>query len=217
MPYVIVLPQSVAGVYATWNECLAVLEGVKGERRCMEVSSWKEGENILAGRGVRLDPGLYAFTDGNALGGVGLVLVEMHTDDNLEILLEVPTDVFAVLSELELEVGETVDGGLLRTKNILSEMAALYLAVASLRVGAAATVVHDYVGVSDWIEGKAKQANDPLLRWVIARTKDLIAEKALVLRFRHQKSHRSDWAGRHDYARLNRQADDLATQGTPSP
>jgi hypothetical protein len=66
MPYVIVLPESVAGVYATWDECLSLLDGLKGDRRCMEVTSWKEGEDILAGVGVCLELGLHAFTDGNA-------------------------------------------------------------------------------------------------------------------------------------------------------
>jgi ribonuclease HI len=137
----------------------------------------------------------------------------MHKDDDLEILEQLSTNVYEVLDDLELEEGETIKAGLSRTKNILSEMTALYLAVAKIRGSSAVTVVHDYVGVSDWIEGRSKRARDPLLRWVIERTKDLIAERDLTLTFRHQKGHRSDWAGRHDYARLNRLADDLATRG----
>jgi len=215
MPYVIVLPASVANVYATWDECLEVLDGLKGERRCMEVSSWKEGEDILSGKGVRLEPGLYAFTDGNELGGVGLVLVRMRDGDELETLKDLSTNVHEVLGGLELETGETVDAGLSRTKNILSEMTAFYLAVTELPTRSTVMVVHDYMGIADWIEGRSKRAKDSLLRWVIERTKDLIAEKELTLTFRHQKGHRSDWAGRHDYARLNRQADDLAKRGTP--
>lgn len=217
MPYVIVLPESVAGVYTTWDECLTLLEGLKGERRCMEVSSWREGEEILAGKGVRLEPGLHAFTDGNAVGGIGLVLAEVNEGGDLEILEQLATNVFEVLGDLELEVGETVRAGLVRTKNILSEVTALYLAASKLQSDSAVTIVHDYVGVSDWIEGQSKRARDPLLRWVIEKTKDLIAQRKLTLTFRHQKGHRSDWAGRHDYARLNRLADDLATRGTPAP
>jgi hypothetical protein len=109
MPYVIMLPESVAGVYETWDECLELLDGLKGERRCMEVASWEEGDATLAGEGVRLEPGFYAFTDGNALGGIGLVLVKMHDGDDLEIVEELPTNVHKVLSDLELETGETVE------------------------------------------------------------------------------------------------------------
>lgn len=213
MPYVIVLPESVAGVYATWDECLSLLDDLKGDRRCMEVTSWKEGEDILAGVGVRLELGLHAFTDGNALGGIGLVLAEMHKDDDLEIIEQLSTNVYDVLGDLELDEGETIKAGLSRTKNILAEMTALYLAVTRIRGNSAVTIVHDYVGVSDSIEGRSKRARDLLLRSVIGRTKDLIAEGDLTLTFRHQKGHRSDWAGRHDYARLNRLADELATRG----
>lgn len=215
MPYVIVLPACVAGVYATWNECLHLLDGLKGERRCMKVSSWKEGEDILAGKGVRLEPGLYAFTDGNALGGIGLILVRMREGDELETPEELSTNVYDVLRGLELEAGESVEAGLVRTRNILSEMTALYLAMTRLPKRSAVIVVHDYRGVAAWIEGRSKRAKDPLLRWVIERTKGLIAEKELTRTFRHQKRGRSDWAGRHDYARLNRRVDDLATKGTP--
>jgi hypothetical protein len=73
MPYLIMLPESVAGVYERRDECLELLDGLKGERRSMEVASWEEGRH-LGWEGVRLEPGgSYAFTDGNALGGIGLV------------------------------------------------------------------------------------------------------------------------------------------------
>jgi len=33
---------------------------------------------IVQGDGIRLEPGLFAFVDGNAMGGIGVVLVEQR-------------------------------------------------------------------------------------------------------------------------------------------
>ncbi len=51
-------------------------------RMSVKVSSREEGELLLAG-GIRLDPGLFVFTDAASIGGagIGVVLVDMPFTD----------------------------------------------------------------------------------------------------------------------------------------
>ena len=52
-----------------------VVSGVAGARY-QGVSSREVAEAMLRGDGLRLEPGAYAFVDGNAMGGIGVVLVQ---------------------------------------------------------------------------------------------------------------------------------------------
>jgi ribonuclease HI len=220
VPYVIAKPEVASGVYDSWDQCWAALNGTKGERRYMEVSSREEGEAILHAHGVVLKPGSYAFTDGNGLGGVGVVLVSMDGDDNEPVTVkEIPSsvaDVFRGSPIRGLESNESIAEALGRQQNILAEMAALFLALRELPEEAEVTIVHDYVGVRNWMEGLSKLPKDPALKAVVLACGDLREGKSLRLTFLHQPGHRSDWAGRHDLARFNRRADELATEGAKS-
>ena len=72
--YVITKPEELKNIYDTWDECEAVVDEVKGARY-QKAHSREEAEALLAGTGVVLSPGLHVFTDGNAMGGVGAVVV----------------------------------------------------------------------------------------------------------------------------------------------
>ena len=78
MPYVVLEPESSRRIYASWDACKAAIADMSGVQQ-MFVETVEEGEQMLAG-GIRLDPRLYAFTDGNARGGVGVVLVRGRED-----------------------------------------------------------------------------------------------------------------------------------------
>jgi ribonuclease HI len=223
VPYVIAKPEVARGIYDSWGQCWAALDGTKGERRYMKVSSREEGEEaILDGQGVVLKAGSYAFTDGNGLGGVGVVLVGMDDADSEPVTVnEIPTSVATVFRGSlipGLDSDESISVALARLKNILAELAALFLALRELPEQAKVTIVHDYVGVGNWMKGDSRPPRDPVLEAVIGACVNLCADKAMRLTFLYQPSHRSDWAGRHDLARFNRRADELATEGSsPDP
>jgi hypothetical protein len=217
MTYVIAQPEIARGVYDSWDACWAALDGNKGERSYMEVSSREEAEAILDGRGVVLEPGSYAFTDGNGQGGVGVVLVGVHEGDEKPVSVsEIATsvaEVFRASTIVDLDSDESIGVALARQKNILAEMAALYLALGEFPEGAESTIVHDFVGVGNWMDGLSKPPKDPALKALVAACLDLCERKKLVPTFLHQPGHRSDWAGRHDLARFNKRADELAREG----
>ena len=73
--YVVTAPASIRGIYETWDACRAAVSGMAGARY-QGVSSREVAEAMLSGDGLQLDPGVYAFVDGNAMGGIGVVLVE---------------------------------------------------------------------------------------------------------------------------------------------
>src|SRR5262249_58901728 len=73
--YVVTTPAAIRGIYETWNACRAAVSGVRGARY-QAVSSRAQAEALLSGEGLRLVPGRYAFVDGNAMRGVGVVLVD---------------------------------------------------------------------------------------------------------------------------------------------
>lgn len=133
MPYVIAKPEVARGIYDSWDQCWAALDGRKGERHYMEVSSREEDQAILDGHGVVLKAGSYAFDDGNGLGGVGVVLVGMDEDDSEPVTVnEIPTSVAAVFRGSVipgLDSDESISEALARQKNVLAEMAALFLAL----------------------------------------------------------------------------------------
>jgi hypothetical protein len=70
--YIVSEPHSTRGIYDTWSECQGAVSGVPGARY-QSVATREKAEAMLEGRGVVLPPGMYAFTDGNAKGGVGIV------------------------------------------------------------------------------------------------------------------------------------------------
>ena len=94
--------------------------------------------------------------------------------------------------------------------NILAELAALYHVFRTAKAGSEFTVVHDYVGVAEWMEGRWK-AKDPVVAAVIAACRALIERRRLRVGFRHQRGHQASWAGRDDFAHYNAEADALAT------
>src|SRR5260370_20811021 len=53
---------------------------------------------MLRGEGTALEPGLYAFVDGNHLGGVGVVLVERTAGGEPEILQALGLSLYPVFA-----------------------------------------------------------------------------------------------------------------------
>lgn len=220
MPYVISEPAAIRGCYETWTDCQEALAGVPGPRRYMRVESSEECEAVLGG-GVVLEPGLYTFTDGNGFGGVGVAIIRMADRDGAEpeVVKKIATSSARVLEQLPLELPPThTVAETMRLRNGLAEMAALYVALQELPRGSISTVVHDYRGVEAFVHTAGKwRPKNPTMRTVVKAAQHLVQEKALRLDFRHQRSHRSDWAGRHDYVYFNRLADSLARQGAGPP
>lgn len=217
MRYVVVKPEVAKGIYASWDECWAALHGTKGERRYMKVSSTAEAEAILSGQGVVLPSGEYAFTDGNAAGGVGVVLVRMSEEAaDPEVISEISTSVHRALLESRLaglSSEEAISDALEAHRNVLAELVALYVAIDQASHRCEVKVVHDFVGFRDWMTNVVKAPREGPLRVLVeecARKRD---ERHLVLEFLHQPGHRSTWAGRHDLAHFNARADQLATKG----
>jgi len=210
--YVVTAPERIRGVYESWPACEAAVKGVKGARY-QAVASRAQAEAMLRGEGAALDRGLYAFVDGNHLGGVGVVLVDGTADEPavMEALGMTVTEVLAGGGVASLTEPTAIAAALARLRNVLAELAALYLALRLAPEGSALTIVHDYEGVGAWMTGRWK-TNDVLVAEVVAACKTLAATRRLTLGFRHQRGHQSSWAGRDDFAHFNAQADALATE-----
>jgi hypothetical protein len=167
---------------------------------------------MLSGEGLQLEPGLYAFVDGNAMGGIGVVLVEQR-DAGPAKTRELATtvyDVFAPAGIPGLDTRSKITAATDALQNIIAELGALYAALREAPRGSALTVVHDYEGVGAWLEGRWKTKN-PLVAELVAACRALIETRGLRVRFRHQRGHESTFAGRNDFARYNGRADKLAT------
>jgi hypothetical protein len=180
------------------------------------VTSREDAEALLAGTGVVMPPGRYAFTDGNAKGGVGIVSVTQGLTGTVESAKEICTsvgEVFAAAPIQGLESPTQIANELAKTRNILAEMAAFYRALLDIPAGTSFTVVHDYKGVASWMQGHWNRDGGSVLGGVIAECLALIEKKQLELTFRHQPGHGSTWAGRNDFVSWNRRADELATAG----
>jgi len=211
--YVVTAPDRIRGIYASWPDCAAAVKGVSGARY-QAVGSREQAEAMLRGEGTELEPGLYAFVDGNHLGGVGVVIVERAADGDPEIVEAVGltvAQVFAGAGVRPLSTPPAVRAALERLRNVLAELAALHLALRMLPEGAAVTIVHDYEGIGAWLEGRWR-ANDPLVAEIVAACRDLIGRRRLAVRFRHQRGHAAAWAGRDDFAHFNARADALASE-----
>jgi len=211
--YVVTEPERIRGIYSSWADCAAAVKGVSGARY-QAVGSREQAEAMLRGEGTELEPGLYAFVDGNHLGGVGVVIVERSPDGEPEIVEALGLtveQVFAGAGMRSLSTRPAVRAALERLRNVLAELAALHLALRLVPEGAAVTVVHDYEGVGAWLEGRWR-TKDPLVADVVAACRDLIGRRRLAVRFRRQRGHSAAWAGRDDFAHFNARADALATE-----
>ena len=211
--YVVTAPERVRGIYASWADCAAAVKGVSGARY-QAVGSREQAEAMLRGEGTELEPGLYAFVDGNHLGGVGVVIVERPPDGESEIVEALGLtveQVFAGAGLRSLSTRPAVRAALGRLRNVLAELAALHLALRLVPQGAAVTVVHDSEGVGAWLEGRWR-TKDALVADVVAACRDLIGRRRLAVRFRRQRGHSAAWAGRDDFAHFNARADALATE-----
>jgi len=210
--YVVTEPERIRGIYSSWADCAAAVKGVSGARY-QAVGSREQAEAMLRGEGTELELGLYAFVDGNHLGGVGVVIVERSPDGEPEIVEALGLtveQVFAGAGMRSLSTRPAVRAALERLRNVLAELAALHLALRLVPEGAAVTVVHDYEGVGAWLEGRWR-TKDPLVADVVAACRDLIGRRRLAVRFRRQRGHSAAWAGRDDFAHFNARADALAT------
>lgn len=210
--YVVTAPASVRGVYESWPACQAAVTGRPGAR-FQAVSSRAEAEALLLGEGIRLGPGRYAFVDGNAMGGIGVVLVEV-ADGAPPAVRELATtvhEVFGKAGVAGLETRARITAAADRLHNILAELGGLVAAVEAASPDAALTVVHDYEGVGAWLEGRWK-ARDPLVAAIVAACRDRVAARGLTLTFRHQRGHQSTFAGPNEFAAFNALADRLATR-----
>ena len=210
--YVVTAPERIRGVYDSWPACEAAVKGVRGARY-QAVASRAQAEAMLRGEGAALAPGLYAFVDGNHLGGVGVVVVDAAGEEPsvVEALGMTVREVFTGGGVASLTRPKDIAAALLRLRNVLAELAALYLALRLVPAGASLTVVHDYEGVGAWMTGRWK-TKDPLVGEVVAACTALAASRGLTLAFRHQRGHQSSWAGRDDFAHFNARADALATE-----
>lgn len=214
--YVVTAPHGRRGIYESWEECRQAVHGVSGARY-QAVESRAEAEAILTGEGIRLAPGLYAFVDGNHEGGIGVVIVRKPEDGQVHVLHELATsvqEVFAGAALPTLETPAAVTAALGRIRNVLSELGGLYVALGRVPAGAAVTVVHDYEGVGAWLTGRWR-AKDATVAAVVAACRERAAARALRLEFRHQRGHRSVFAGPNEFAEFNRRADALAARVRP--
>ena len=213
--YVVTEPERIRGIYDSWPACAAAVKGVSGARY-QAVASLEQAEAMLRGEGTALEPGLYAFVDGNHLGGVGVVLVERTADGEPEIVEALGLtvhQVFAGAGLPSLSTPRAITAALNRLRNVLAELAALHLALRLFPEGTAVTVVHDYEGVGAWLEGRWR-AKDPLVAEIVEACRALIGRRRLAVRFRRQSGHAASWAGRDDFAHFNARADALATEAT---
>lgn len=216
--YVVTAPLSARAIYETWPECQAAVTGLKGAK-FMGVTSRQKAELILNGDGVKLPIGRWAFTDANAAGGVGIVIIDQGADGEATSQ-ETSTTVREILKGSGipgLRTGTEVDKALGDLHNILSEMSGLYAVLKEAVRGSRFTVVYDYKGVEKWmVEGEWKDAKSPVIAALVTACKERIRECNLHVSFQHQKGHSSTWAGRDDFARWNGRADELATQASKS-
>ena len=198
-------------IYETWDACRAAVAGVAGARY-QGVSSRAVAEAMLRGEGLRLEPGAYAFVDGNAMGGIGVVLVEQGESGPASVrdLAITVYEVFARAGTPSLDTRSKITAATDSLRNILAELGALYAALQEAAPGSALTVVHDYEGVGAWLEDRWK-AKNPIVAEVVAACRALNEARGLRVRFRHQRGHESTFAGRNDFARYNARADKLAT------
>ncbi len=211
--YVVTEPTSIRGVYNSWEECERAVSGVRGAIY-QSVSSRMEAEALLDGKALILPEGVYAFVDGNHLGGVGIVFVKQRRVGP-PIVKQLSTSVQTIFEETKprvLDSPKAIDEALARLRNVLAEIAGLFKALDHIAPKTELTIVYDYEGVGAWLSDRWK-ARDQLVAKIISACRHLITQKSLILHFRHQPGHHSSHAGRNDFASYNAMADSLATKG----
>ena len=215
--YVVTAPASVRGIYETWEACRAAVSGHPGARY-QGVSSREVAQAMLRGEGLRLEPGAYAFVDGNAMGGIGVVMVAQTASEppSVRDIATTVYDVFGPAGISSLDTRSKITAATDSLQNILAELGGLYVALREAPAGSTLTVVHDYEGVEAWLGGRWKTKN-PLVADVVAACRAIVEAKGLQLRFRHQRGHESTFAGRNDFAAYNARADKLATDAGVRP
>jgi hypothetical protein len=214
--YVVTKPESIRGIYATWGECKAKVDSVKGAVY-QKVQDEEHAQALLEGRAIALPPGLHVFTDGNDRGGVGVVVAWMGEDASAEpvVVTEIATSVGHVFYGgviVGMATTDAIEEALGKSRNVLAELGGLYLALWQAPVEAELTIVHDYEGVSAWLQGRWG-AKDAVVKAVVQACQDLAKRKRLDLKFIWQRGHTSTWAGRNDFATFNNRADALAAAG----
>ncbi|MGH2766602.1 MAG: hypothetical protein ACRDKA_11925 [Actinomycetota bacterium] len=211
-------PPELRGIYDIWGDVKKLLPG---RDVCqMKVYGREGAKAILDGRGVVLGPGLHAFTDGNAAGGVGVVVVEGPRDERDQPDREIATSVHAVFAGSGMEGLDTeadIKTLLTRVGAPSAEMAALYKAFVEVPEGSEVTVVYDFEGVGKLMQGNHAKARRPQMKLLLSACIAKAREKRLRPRYVHHPGHRSSWCGRHDLAHFNHCADALATEGSGGP
>lgn len=210
--YVVLAPESIQGIYATWPECQARVTGVPGAT-FQKAPSREAAEAMLAGKTEELPAGTYAFIDGNHLGGIGVVLVH-KTADGKESRREIATTLAQVFPQGIYLLNDgpiPAAQALASIRNIATELAACYAALGAVKPGTALTVVHDYEGVGAWLIGRWT-IKDPIVRTLVHLIEERIAQGRLEVRFRHQRGHQADRRNLNAWIQENRRADALATQ-----
>ena len=214
--YVVTAPPAIRGIYATWRECEAAVKGVPGAR-FQAVASRERAEAMLRGEVTALTPVLWAFVDVNHLGGVGVVVVRKVDGEEASIVEQGGFTVVEVLAGTGIPLlpsAKTIREALGRLRNILAELAALYLALTLIPEDSVVTIVHDYEGVGAWMDRRWR-TKDPVVAAVVDACRALSERRRLRVSFRHQRGHQSSWAGRDDFAHYNARADALATEAGP--
>lgn len=210
--YVVTQPESIRGIYDNWPACDAAVSGVSGARY-QSVPSYSEAEAILRGELVTLPVGVYAFIDGNHLGGVGIVFVKQrHGSPATKEISTSVTKVFAGSRIPGLTSRAATIEALHRLRNVLAELAGLYYVVQNIAPDTSLTIVHDYEGIAAWMEGRW-QAKDSLVAGIIAACLRATSNRKLKVAFTHQKGHQSSFVSQNEFAAYNSRADALATQG----
>lgn len=201
--YVVLAPEPIRGIYDTWDVCEAAVRGVRGAIY-RKAADRPLAEQLLGGEGRSLEPGTYAFIDGNHLGGIGIMMVR-RADDGSTATSEISTTVAERFPSYEEHLG--------RLRNPLAELAAAHVALQNTG-GRVLTIVHDYQGVGAWIEGRWK-VHDPVIARFVQSCQAFIRERGLTVRFQWTHGHQSG-AGGDEYAMYNARADALATKAVDS-
>jgi hypothetical protein len=199
--YVVLAPDPIRGIHQTWAACEAAVRGVRGARY-RKVTDRALAEQLLRGEGRKLEPGTYAFVDGNHMGGIGIALVYRRRDAS-SVTVE---EIYGALGEL----APTFAPHVARLRNAITEMAAAYVALGAVPEGSTVTVVHDWSGTGPLIDGRWK-GHDPVIREAAAACRERIAARRLTVVFQHTNGHQSA-AGGDEYATYNARADALATE-----
>jgi hypothetical protein len=145
---------------------------------------------------------VYAFIDGNACGGIGVVFVK-RAPDGQTTTHDLSTTVQAVLAPRVDP--QTVSDALTQLRTVLAELTACYQALTFIHPHTALTIVHNHPNIPQWITESWRMPTNRLLVQLRDACQELIRSKSLTVQFLHHP-------GRHAYAEFTAKADALATQ-----